>query len=73
MGQDEGGVADRVLNQFYGAAGVAFTTNHTYWRDDALLWGRSRRSGPACPTSRAKPDISLCGPDGTWRYDEITG
>ena len=38
VGQDEGGVTDRVLNQFYGSAGVSFTTNHTYWQDDALLW-----------------------------------
>ena len=38
VGQDEGGVTDRVLNQFYGGAGVSFTTNHTYWQDDALLW-----------------------------------
>jgi hypothetical protein len=27
-----------VLNQFYADAGVDFTVNHTYWRDDALLW-----------------------------------
>src|SRR6185437_16348996 len=38
VGQDEGGVSDRVLNQFYATAGVSFTTNHTYWNDDALLW-----------------------------------
>ena len=38
VGQDEGGVTDRVLNQFYATSGVSFTTNHTYWQDDALLW-----------------------------------
>ena len=38
VGQDEGGVTDRVLNQFYATSGVSFTTNHTYWRDDGLLW-----------------------------------
>jgi hypothetical protein len=74
VGQDEGGVADRVLNQFYGGAGVSFTTNHTYWRDDALLWDSvvAKRSGV--------PNISgetgyqpVWAPDGAWRYDEITG
>jgi len=38
VGQDEGGVRDRVLNQFYSSADLSFTTNHTYWEDDALLW-----------------------------------
>jgi hypothetical protein len=36
VGQDEGGVTNRVLNQFYGLAGVSFTTNHTNWQDEAL-------------------------------------
>src|ERR1019366_7873696 len=35
VGQDEGGVTNRVLNQFYGDAGMSFTTNHTYWEDDS--------------------------------------
>ena len=42
VGQDEGGVTNRLLNQFYGLAGVSFTTNHTYWQDDALVMGLGR-------------------------------
>jgi hypothetical protein len=74
VGQDEGGVADRVLNLFYANAGVAFTTNHTYWRDDALLWDSlaAKRSGMPNITGETgyQPVWSA---DGTWRYDEITG
>jgi hypothetical protein len=49
VGQDEGGVTDRVLNQFYAAAGVSFTTNHTYWNDDALLWDSVVAKRPGIP------------------------
>jgi hypothetical protein len=74
VGQDEGGVTDRVLNQFYAAGGVSFTTNHTYWRDDALLWDSVVAKRPGMPSivgeTGYQPVWSL---DGTWRYDEITG
>jgi Beta-galactosidase len=74
VGQDEGGVADRVLNQFYGGAGVSFTTNHTYWRDDALLWGSLAAKRPGVPNIIGETGYQpVSGPDGTWRYDEITG
>jgi hypothetical protein len=37
VGQDEGGVADRLSPAFY-APLVDFTTNHSWWQNDALLW-----------------------------------
>jgi hypothetical protein len=74
VGQDEGGVTDRVLNQFYAAGGVSFTTNHSYWRDDALLWDSVVAKRPGMPNivgeTGYQPVWSL---DGTWRYDELTG
>jgi len=74
VGQDEGGSTDRVLNQFYGGAGVSFTTNHTYWQDDALLWDSiaARRQGVPNITGETgyQPAWS---PDGSWRWDELTG
>jgi hypothetical protein len=73
VGQDEGGVSDRVLNQFYGAAGVAFTTNHTYWRDDALLWDSVVARRPRIPNIVGETGYQpVWRPDGAWRYDEIT-
>lgn len=74
VGQDEGGVADRVLNQFYGGAGVSFTTNHTYWRDDALLWDSVVAKRPGLPNISGETGYQpVWAPDGTWRYDELTG
>ena len=37
VGQDEGGYADRLNPAFFGSA-VDFTTNHSWWQNDALLW-----------------------------------
>ncbi len=37
VGQDEGGYADRLSPAFFGA-GVDFTTNHSWWQNDAILW-----------------------------------
>lgn len=74
VGQDEGGIADRVLNQFYGGAGVSFTTNHTYWRDDALLWDSLAAKRPGVPNIVGETGYQpVWRPDGTWRYDEVTG
>ncbi|MGA2185798.1 MAG: beta-galactosidase [Bryobacteraceae bacterium] len=74
VGQDEGGVADRVLNQFYGGAGVSFTTNHNYWRDDALLWDSVVAKLPGIPNIAGETGYQpVWAPDGAWRYDEITG
>lgn len=74
VGQDEGGVADRVLNQFYATSGVSFTTNHTYWRDDALLWDSVAAKRKGVPNIVGETGYQpVWEPDGTWRYDEITG
>ncbi len=37
VGQDEGGVRDRLSPAFY-APVVDFTTNHSWWGNDSLLW-----------------------------------
>jgi len=74
VGQDEGGVTDRVLNQFYGSAGVSFTTNHTYWQDDALLWDSVVAKRPGTPNITGETGYQpVWAPDGAWRYDEFTG
>jgi Beta-galactosidase len=74
VGQDEGGVTNRVLNQFYGLAGVSFTTNHTYWQDDALLWDSIAAKLPGVPNVTGETGYQpVWAPDGTWRYDEFTG
>jgi hypothetical protein len=74
IGQDEGGVLDRVLNQFYGGAGVSFTTNHTYWQDDGLLWDSVAAKRVGVPNITGETGYQpVWAPDGTWRYDEFTG
>jgi hypothetical protein len=74
VGQDEGGVTDRVLNQFYGGAGVSFTTNHTYWQDDALLWDSIAAKRPGLPNITGETGYQpVWTPDGQWRYNELTG
>jgi len=74
VGQDEGGVTNRLLNQFYSPAGVSFTTNHTYWSDDALLWDSLAAKRPGLPNITGETGYQPAwNPDGTWRYDELTG
>jgi hypothetical protein len=74
VGQDEGGVTDRVLNQFYAAAGVSFTTDHTYWQDSALLWDSVAAKRPGMPNITGETGYQPAwNPDGTWRYDELSG
>ena len=74
IGQDEGGVIDRVLNQFYGGAGVSFTTNHTYWQDDGLLWDSVAAKRVGVPNITGETGYQpVWAPDGAWRYDEFTG
>jgi hypothetical protein len=73
VGQDEGGVSDRLLNQFYGGAGVSFTTNHTYWQDDALLWDSVAAKRPGVPNITGETGYQpVWEPDGSWRYDEFS-
>src|ERR1019366_6513856 len=74
VGQDEGGVTNRVLNQFYGDAGMSFTTNHTYWEDDSLLWDSVTAKVVGTPNITGETGYQPAwGPDGAWRYDELTG
>jgi len=74
VGQDEGGVSDRILNQFYGASGVAFTVNHTWWRDDALLWDSVAAKRLGMPNLIGETGIQpVWNMDGTWRWDEVQG
>jgi hypothetical protein len=37
VGQDEGGIQDRLSPAFWGKA-VDFTTNHSWWQNDHILW-----------------------------------
>jgi hypothetical protein len=37
VGQDEGGIQDRLSPAFWGSS-VDFTTNHSWWQDDDILW-----------------------------------
>jgi hypothetical protein len=37
VGQDEGGIQDRLSPAFWGSS-VDFTTNHTWWQNDYILW-----------------------------------
>jgi Beta-galactosidase len=74
VGQDEGGVADRVLNQFWADSRVDYTVNHSWWRDDALLWNS------VVAKTLNKPNlIGETGPqpvssmDGSWRWDDLQG
>ncbi len=74
VGQDEGGVQNRVLNQFYGVAGLSFTTNHTYRQNDALLWDSLASKVPGIPNIVGETGYQpVILPNGEWRYDEITG
>ena len=37
LGQDEGGFVDRLSPAFFGPS-VDFTTNHSWWQNDSILW-----------------------------------
>jgi hypothetical protein len=37
VGQDEGGIQDRLSPAFWGSS-VDFTTNHSWWQNDYILW-----------------------------------
>ncbi len=74
VGQDEGGVTNRLLDQFIAESDVTYTVNHTWWQDDALLWDS------VVPKTPGKPNlVEETGPqpvwtiDGTWRLDDMNG
>jgi Beta-galactosidase len=74
VGQDEGGVTGRVLNQFYGTAGVSFTTNHTYRQNHALLWDSLAAKVPGIPNIVGETGYQpVILPNGDWHFDELTG
>jgi len=74
VGQDEGGVADRLLNQFWAQSNVSYTVNHSWWRDDALLWNSVAAKTPGKPNligeTGPQPVWSM---DGSSRWDDIHG
>ncbi|HUJ33463.1 MAG TPA: hypothetical protein VLY23_19435 [Candidatus Acidoferrum sp.] len=48
VGQDEGGFDDRLSPAFFGSQ-VDFTTNHSWWNGDALLWDSLVAKQPGLP------------------------
>ncbi len=74
VGQDEGGVQNRLLNQFYAGAGLSFTTNHTYRQNDALLWDSLAAKAPGVANIVGETGYQpVILPNGRWQYDELTG
>jgi hypothetical protein len=72
IGQDEGGVTNRLLNQFYAHADISFTTNHTYRENDALLWDSLAAKAPGTPNIIGETGFQpVILPDGAWQFDEI--
>ncbi len=74
VGQDEGGVTNRLLNQFYAGAGLAFTTNHTYRQNDALVWDSLAAKAPGVANIVGETGYQpVILPNGRWQYDEESG
>lgn len=74
IGQDEGGITNRVLNQFYAGAGLSFTTNHTYRQNQALLWDSLAAKVPGIPNIVGETGYQpIILPNGQWQFDEISG
>ena len=48
VGQDEGGIQDRLSPAFWGPF-VDFTTNHSWWQNDFLLWASLLAKQPGQP------------------------
>ncbi|HEU5337153.1 MAG TPA: hypothetical protein VFU27_14375, partial [Terriglobales bacterium] len=48
VGQDEGGYTDRLSPAFFGKA-LDFTTNHSWWQNDSLLWDSLVAKQPGLP------------------------
>lgn len=71
VGQDEGGTGDRPNPHFYGPA-VDFTTNHSWWQNDDLLWDSVMTKTPDKPNLIEETGIMFVeGVDGRcWRTPE---
>jgi hypothetical protein len=48
VGQDEGGIRDRLSPAFYGPD-LDFTTNHSWWQNDSILWDSLAAKVPGTP------------------------
>jgi hypothetical protein len=48
VGQDEGGIQDRLSPAFWGSA-VDFTTNHSWWQNDHVVWDSLLAKQPGQP------------------------
>ena len=71
VGQDEGGVVERPNPLFFGDA-VDFTTNHSWWNNDALLWDASMTRLPGRPNLIEETGLMVYErPDGTAWRDEL--
>lgn len=67
VGQDEGGFDDRLSPAFFGPA-VDFTTNHSWWNNDALLWDSLVAKQPGLPMLIQETGIQReLAPDGLAR------
>lgn len=73
VGEDEGGVTNRPLNQFYGGQ-VDHTSLHNWWYDDALLWAAVAAKRPGVPNllgeTGPQPSVDMSGRS---RWDETQG
>jgi hypothetical protein len=71
VGQDEGGTRDRPNPHFYGPA-VDFTSNHSWWQNDDLLWDSVMTKTPDKPNLIEETGIMFVeGVDGrAWRTPE---
>ncbi len=73
VGQDEGGVTNRVLDAFFGQAGVSFTVNHTYWQDNALLWDALVSHAAGRPDFVGETGVQPAWrADNAWRWNEFS-
>ncbi len=71
VGQDEGGGTDRPSPAFFAPA-VDFTTNHTWWLNDALLWDSLVARQPGLPMLIQETGLQREWQiDGTVRRDPI--
>ena len=68
VGQDEGGGSDRPSPAWYGSA-LDFTTTHTWWLNDALLWDSLVAKVPGEPMLVQETGVQRAvGIDGRTRY-----
>ncbi len=58
VGQDEGGIQDRLSPAYWGA-NVDFTTNHSWWQNDYILWDSLLANNRARPCSFRRRDCSV--------------